>query len=40
MTEMFHRFARSTANLIGSPIAFALAVISVLAWAAIGPVFH
>jgi low affinity Fe/Cu permease len=40
MTEMFHRFARSTASLIGSPIAFALAVISVLAWAALGPIFH
>jgi low affinity Fe/Cu permease len=40
MSELFHRFARSTANLIGSPIAFALAVFAVLAWAALGPIFH
>jgi low affinity Fe/Cu permease len=40
MSELFHRFARSTANLIGSPIAFALAVMSVIAWAALGPIFH
>lgn len=40
MSEMFHRFARSTANLIGSPVAFVLAVVSVIAWAVLGPVFH
>ena len=40
MSELFHRFARATANLIGSPVAFALAVASVIAWAGLGPVFH
>jgi low affinity Fe/Cu permease len=40
MNELFHRFARSTASLIGSPIAFALAVASVIGWAALGPIFH
>jgi low affinity Fe/Cu permease len=40
MNELFHRFARTTANLIGSPTAFALAVIAVLGWAVLGPVFH
>jgi low affinity Fe/Cu permease len=40
MNELFHRFARSTASLIGSPVAFALAVVSVIAWAALGPIFH
>jgi low affinity Fe/Cu permease len=40
MNELFHRFARSTATLIGSPTAFALAVFAVIAWAALGPAFH
>jgi len=40
MNELFHRFARSTANLIGTPIAFALAVIVVVLWALLGPLFH
>jgi low affinity Fe/Cu permease len=40
MNELFHRFARSTASVIGSPTAFALAVVSVIVWAALGPIFH
>lgn len=37
MDKAFGRFARTTSNLIGSPFAFALAVLVVLLWAASGP---
>ncbi len=36
---LFRRFARTTSNAIGSPIAFCFAVIIVLAWALTGPFF-
>ena len=36
---LFRRFARTTSNAIGSPIAFCFAVIIVLAWAFTGPFF-
>jgi len=37
--NLFRRFARATSNGIGSPIAFVLAVVIVLAWAITGPFF-
>ncbi len=37
--SLFRRFAKATANGIGSPIAFVLAVLVVLAWAISGPFF-
>jgi low affinity Fe/Cu permease len=39
MNELFARFARATSRLAGRPVAFALAVLLVLGWAAMGPVF-
>src|SRR5262252_3384678 len=38
--EFFRHAARLTSNAIGTPIAFALAVGAVIAWAVLGPVFH
>ncbi len=35
----FRRFARTTADAIGSPVAFVIALGGVLAWAILGPVF-
>lgn len=37
--NLFRRFARATSNGIGSPIAFVLAVVVVIAWAISGPFF-
>lgn len=37
--NLFRRFARATSNGIGHPVAFAIAVITVLAWAISGPFF-
>ncbi len=39
MREFFRRIAKSIACAIGSPYAFALAIIGVLLWAVLGPVF-
>jgi low affinity Fe/Cu permease len=36
----FHRFARATANGVGSPYAFVAAILIVVAWALTGPIFH
>jgi low affinity Fe/Cu permease len=33
---VFHRFAKRTADAIGSPIAFSVALLAVLVWAALG----
>ena len=38
--ELFHRVAHATASVIGTPYAFAVAVLVIIAWAACGPVFH
>ncbi len=38
--EFFRHAARVTSNAIGTPIAFAIAVGSVVLWAVLGPVFH
>jgi len=37
--KLFARFANATAKATGSPIAFLLCVLSVVIWAATGPVF-
>ena len=38
--DVFHRVAHATASAIGSPYAFAAAVLVIVAWAACGPAFH
>jgi low affinity Fe/Cu permease len=38
--EWFRRFACATADAMGSPWTFFLAVLLVIGWAAAGPVFH
>jgi low affinity Fe/Cu permease len=40
MLEAFRRFAASASHALGSPLAFALAVLVVLGWAVTGPLFH
>jgi low affinity Fe/Cu permease len=40
MDKLFAQFANATARVTGSPGAFLLCVLSVLVWAATGPVFH
>ncbi|HEY4296377.1 MAG TPA: low affinity iron permease family protein, partial [Paraburkholderia sp.] len=40
VTRAFDAFASSVTRLAGSPIAFGLAVITVLVWAVTGPLFH
>ena len=39
-TSTFRKLAQSTAEAVGSPWAFAAAVVVTLAWAATGPMFH
>jgi low affinity Fe/Cu permease len=38
--EWFRHFAHTTANAVGSPWAFAVAVMVIVAWALCGPLFH
>jgi low affinity Fe/Cu permease len=40
MDKLFARFANATAKVTGSPLAFLICVLSVVVWAASGPVFH
>jgi low affinity Fe/Cu permease len=40
MKEAFRHFAKGTADAVGSPSAFLLAVIITVVWAALGPVYH
>ena len=40
MREAFRHFARATADAVGSPWAFLLAVVVTVVWAALGPVYH
>jgi len=40
MNEMFRKFSHRVSVLAGSPGAFALALLALLAWAATGPLFH
>ena len=39
MTAYFEQFSRVISNALGSPFAFILAVLLVLIWAAVGPLF-
>lgn len=36
----FSRFATYSSNLVGSPGAFLFALVTVVAWFAVGPIFH
>jgi low affinity Fe/Cu permease len=40
MKELFRRFAGRTAEAVGTPAAFAIALISIGLWAMTGPFFH
>jgi low affinity Fe/Cu permease len=40
VNELFRRFAQATSAAVGSPWAFVLAVVVIIAWAATGPMFH
>ena len=40
MNELFRRFATATSNALGSPWAFAAALLVVVAWLASGPAMH
>lgn len=40
MHDFFVRLARWSSNLVAHPAAFIAAVVSVIVWAAFGPVFH
>ena len=39
-SSRFGRFARRTARWTGHPVAFALAAVTIVAWAVTGPMFH
>lgn len=39
-TLWFSRFARWMSKLLGHPFAFGIAVLVVIGWAALGPIFH
>jgi len=38
--DWFHKFAHVTSNAVGSPWAFVIAVLIILAWAVSGPIFR
>ena len=40
ITRAFEKFASAVTRWTGSPVAFGLAVISIVVWAVTGPVFH
>jgi low affinity Fe/Cu permease len=40
MREQFRKFARDTANVVGSSWAFFIALVVVIVWAATGPLFN
>ena len=40
MNNFFARFARRVASWMAHPVAFSLALISVIVWAILGPAFH
>src|SRR5262245_42654777 len=39
MNDLFHKLARITSNVVGSPIAFIVAVAMILLWLVAGPMF-
>ena|SRR5258706_6544363 len=38
--DLFSRIAKHTARAIGHPVSFTVAVLVIVSWAALGPVFH
>ena len=40
LKDTFHTFARSSAEVLGSPYAFAIAIVVLLVWAGMGPIFN
>jgi low affinity Fe/Cu permease len=36
----FYRFARLTSKIVGHPMAFCVAILVIVIWAIIGPIFH
>lgn len=40
MNEAFRKFAHKCSAVAGSPLAFGISVLIILAWAAMGPMFH
>ena len=38
--DVFNNFAKQCAAIVGSPWAFVLAVITMMAWLVVGPTFH
>ena len=40
LRELFRRFAHKTAEMVGSPLAFLLAILLIAVWAIVGPLFH
>jgi low affinity Fe/Cu permease len=38
--EIFRRFAHKTAEIVGSPMAFLMAIILIVVWSLTGPLFH
>lgn len=38
--DLFHRFSRATSNAVGRPASFVLALVIIVVWAALGPVFR
>lgn len=39
-TLFFSRFARGMSKMLGHPLAFGMAVLIIIVWAVLGPVFH
>ena len=39
MNELFRQYAEKTAHAVGTPWAFAIAVMTIIAWAVVGPIF-
>ena len=40
MSDLFHKFAHKTSELVGSPWTFILATAVIVVWAVTGPIFH
>lgn len=40
MTDAFTKLAQRTSRVVGSPGTFVLAVVMVVVWAVVGPIFH
>lgn len=40
MNDFFHKFAQSVSATLGKPSAFVVALLIILVWAAVGPLFH